>query len=280
MSNMVRHASEATRGPSPAIFGDFSKVTADWHRGQGFGYFDDFLHWHTTTTNSTDVLNPWSVVADDGFTVIQLVDPLMTKGEYGVLYFNNGDADNDYCYMTPGSLTGGSFVLDESEIDEIGWEIRMLKVTVADAGLTFLCGLGRYDLAADGTLVDGTGAIISTADFIGFSCLDDDGDAVDAVSIATGQTLQTNASVATLTADTYVKLGFKYRPADGTNKLRYYVNGSEVSTTAITDLTAATFPDNIVMDSLIGFKQEGTGNAKAQVDWVAAHCRLKNQFSP
>lgn len=274
MSNFVRAHSETTRGPSPAIWGDLAGWEAKHRMGDAFLIFDDFLVWNTSTTNSTSYQGPWTVVADDGPVLEMLDDPdPVGYGEFGVLRLSGADADNDELYLT-NSVTGTTFDIDDTT-RKICFEIRMKKETVADAALTFFAGLASVGAAVAGTLAANAGTLIATKSFIGFSQDDGNGDGVNLVAQKASQTQQNlGADKATLTADTWTKLGFVYDPkSDTTDCLRWYQDGDLISgytALAFSELDDTDFPNDVGMALLVGFLHEGTADEKAQIDWICA----------
>lgn len=278
MSNIVRYAGDVSRGPSVNLWGDLAKWEADMRMGNCAYIYDDFLYWGSPTTNATThgVGLGWTVVLDDGVLLKSLATASPADGEFGVLHLDGADADNDFAYMILGANTGGLFKFDDA-LGKICFEIKLKKVTVADGKAGFCAGLFRYDMAADATLADNGAAMVATADFVGFNQTDADGDAVIAGYQATGQTKQDLTSTdIPLTADTWIKLGFIYDPKNKTEALKFYVNGALYSTTAVNNgsgtqgISAATFPNDIVVSPMFGFKIDGANEEDMEIDWIAA----------
>ena len=134
--------------------------------------------------------------------------------------------------------------------------------------------------STDAMFADTTGAL-ADKNFCGFVHLQAEGADFDAAYKADGQTYQDGATktklnaLKTFVADTYVKLGFRYRAYPKT--LEFYVNnvlpGGTVTPARLTaaELDAATFPDDVFLAPIIGVKDKA-GNAalNLKLDWWAA----------
>lgn len=105
-------------------------------------------------------------------------------------------------------------------------------------------------IADDGTLAD--------INLIGFHRLEGDGDKLDIVYKASGQTAQTVlADAITLVADTVVKVAMVYDPsAAASEKITFYKDGERISGAAVTatQMAAATFPSAAYLNTCFGVK--------------------------
>ncbi len=144
------------------------------------------------------------------------------------------------------------------------------------------CGLFQDAAAAgaaanDGVLEDDTGDIVDSKSCIGFRTKHVNGgttgtnallDFVYQDSASTAPTVNI-ASVATLVADTYIKVGFKYDPAaPAANKITCYINNiaqSTFITTALID--AAAFPENDALAFTFAQKNGSSAAGTATIDW-------------
>jgi len=208
-------------------------------------------------------------VTIQGWTTCDLANAL------GVLEIAGNDADNDEGHVQFGS--GAQFKIDNGagNTGKVMYEARFRTESIADNGCAFFLGLGSAAAAGVGanTLVDDTGALITTGAFIGFQRLNDDGDKLDIIYQAASQTLQqVEANALTLVANTWYKVGFVYDPsADDAKKIVFYIDkadsGSYVTTT---NLDAATFPEGEALIPLWLTKVGTAAEAKMQLDFVAA----------
>jgi len=76
-------------------------------------------------------------------------------------------------------------------------------------------------------------------------------------------------TVATLVADTFIKLGFVYDPAaEPTKRIKVYVDGVEQSTyVTATDIATATFPDGEEMAPMAYVSAASASDGILTMDW-------------
>ena len=272
MTNVVRYDGEVTRGPSPAIWGDVSKVAQDEIMGKSILFRDDFAA--VTNHASAQASGGYFTYQDTGVVITGQNTISDIANELGVLEVSGNDADNDEGHTQFGHGNMWHISNAGGNTGMVLFEARIATSTIADNGIALFVGLGQGNVGAD-YLVDDTGALIATRGFIGFQRLQDDGDKMDTTYQAASQTQQVVlANAVTLVADTYVKLGFKYDPhaVDVAKKIEFFVDGVK-SNTAVseTDIDAATFPESEPLQPMILTK---TGTASltdtVSVDWVYA----------
>jgi hypothetical protein len=112
-----------------------------------------------------------------------------------------------------------------------------------------------------------------------------EGAAVDGAYKAASQTYQDGATktklnaLATMVANTYVKLGFRYRAAPKT--VEYFVNGvlagtgSAPARLTTSEINAVTFPDDVLLAPIIGIKDiAGDAALNMKLYWSACAQRL------
>jgi hypothetical protein len=147
-----------------------------------------------------------------------------------------------------------------------------MRVKNNSAALTdsaFFCGLAEEGTAIDQILVTDTGALKTTADFIGFRTLCASPSEIDAVYLKASQgVVEVDDNAATLVRDTWTKLGLLFDPSNSAKALRYFVDGVEVASAAATVLDDATFPDGEEMAMLIALKAGEAVEKKLAIDWV------------
>ncbi len=166
-----------------------------------------------------------------------------------------------------GNTTGESFPL--------WFEARLKKSSVTDNQCAFAIGLvsGIHSaVAADnGLLDDNAGDIVDSISFIGFRAKHDNGEELDFVYQDGAQTAPTEviANIASLTADTYFKVGFYFDPqADSSQRITIYYNGMPQSTyVTATQIDAATFPEHDMLDFVVGSKNGEATATTLTLDW-------------
>lgn len=275
MSHKVRYNGKATRGLSPALWGDPAKIISDSEMGYCAFLFEDFAGWSTHTVNTNATIQgsaaSWKVQATANVLINPPAAIAVEEGEYGVLTVSGATTDNDELYL---NLPYGMCQIDAAYPEaKILFEARVKRDVLTDATGSFSTGLAKVaDLVAAG-LTDGTGVIEANWDHISWSNLTDDADHVDFLFGATGQTYNTLlANAATLVADTWIKLGFLYNYGDGVNCLRMFVDGVQVgvvNTVSQAIVAGATFPNDAVLTPYFAFIQNGTADTNyPSIDWI------------
>lgn len=227
-----------------------------------------------------------------------LVTPTITTEAYyadGLKAFGSSGGT-----VLPGNiLGGGGLVLTETDDNEaasiatinlpfkisttsgkLWFEARLKTNTVTDTRHGFVVGLWAQQtltaivpIVAAGTLADNN--------FVGFHRLEGDGDQIDVVYKADGQTqvtldadaISTTAGVHTaagaLVADTYIKLGFTFDPAD--NKVRFYINGVKLPDTYTVTTTAGNpFPNDVQLGLCFAMLCASADDAVVTIDHITA----------
>lgn len=269
MSHTVRHrqnlsSADTRRGPSPNIWGDCPVKDIIENPGLGVYFFDDFLNLSQHVSDQD--VQQYASYIDTGVTIKQL--PVIG----GVLEVAGNDADNDEGSITTGGNTGTLAVISDTsgEDRKLWFECRIKKASVSDNACAYFVGLAEEGLAGADTLVNDTGVLKTTADFIGFRVLHDNGEEIDFVYQKASQTpVEVIAAAASMVADTYIKLGFVYDPTAPTAKrIRIFVNNVEQSTYVTgANIAAATFPDAEELALLLATKVGAAAESKFQMDW-------------
>ena len=277
MTNITRAFAESERGPSPIVFrGGLTQLKHQNDVGVCMLVWDDF---QTAPVHASAAASGgYYTYQDTGVTIQGATGPpnlgsADNKAELGVLEVAGNDADNDEGHTQFGY--GGPFRIGNSASNtgKVLFEARIKKASVADNGVGIFIGLGTGPVATN-YLVDDTAELIATKGFIGFQGLNDDGNQLDVVYQAASQTKQTVlANAVTLTADEYVKVGFRYDPTmiDAAKKIQFYADGvlldADVSTT---NIDAATFPEDEALVPMMLTKVGTAAESKVQLDWVCA----------
>tara|TARA_R110000824_G_scaffold54030_12_gene149168 strand:- start:453 stop:1145 length:693 start_codon:yes stop_codon:yes gene_type:complete len=192
----------------------------------------------------------------------------------GAIEVAGNNADNDEGSIISGGGAGGMVKIDASGAQRIAFECRFKKADVDDNGLSFFVGLSEEGSQVTTALAEDSG-VLNDKDFIGFHVLADDGDSLDFTWRKSGAAVQVHADIATMAADTYMKMGFLYDPVSHPNdkKIKIFIdNGVEESVYVTqTQLDAATFPDDEELCLFMATKMVSTTTTArlAQMDWWA-----------
>lgn len=234
------------------------------------GFFDDFL-----TFNTTSLAGTYANLLGTGCTVASAADTATEKGVVAISI--DGNAANDEAILKWGGTLSAPFKLSGNDL---AFECRLAVSAITAAKWSWGVGLGQADMiTTDLFWVDTTGALADKA-FVGFNHLVAEGAAIDAAYKAVGQTYQNGSTKTKLdtlhsaVANTYVKLGFRYR--SNPRSLEFYVNGNLAGTASAparltaSEVDAATFPSSSFLAPIIGIK-DIAGNAALTInmDWWA-----------
>ena len=253
-------AADTLLTPSPAIWADAPITQIQCHETQGHYFFDDFLSFLEPATGITTPAEvqagPYRFEQTLGVTVLSLANT-----DHGVIQVGGNDADNDGSVMSYGHQAGMARFGDN---DSVWFECRIKKVNVTDEGVGFFIGLyeGTVTPTEDTTLVADTADPDASEDFIGFSNLLADGDVVEPI-YQIGGTAQVNTGDIAIAADTYLKLGLRFKR--GT--LEFYLNGLKVNSTDTRALANTVFPKTNHLSPLFATKVGTAAAAVVSVDW-------------
>jgi len=254
----------------PTSFGPLGTTTISQSGNPCFGFYDNF---HSFQASSLE--GPYRILEGTGCTIEQIADTTTEKGLVQLAV--DGNAANDEAVLQWGRGLGAPFLLANRDLV---FETRISVSAITAAKWSWGVGLGEVSMGAtDGLFVDTTGAL-ADKNFLGFVHLQAEGAAVDGAYKADGQTYQDGATktklnaLATMVADTYVKLGFRYRAVP--KMVEWYVNGVLAGTGAAparltsSEIDAATFPDDVLLAPIIGIKDiAGNAALNLKVDWIA-----------
>lgn len=254
----------------PVAIGPHGSASICQSGNPAFGFYDNF---HTFQASTLE--GPYRILEGTGCTIEQVAD---TATEKGLIQLSiDGNAANDEAVLQWGRGLGAPFKLADKDLV---FEARLAISAITAAKWSWAVGLGEVSMGAtDGLFVDTTGAL-ADKNFVGFNKLAAEGAAVDAAYKADGQTYQNGATktkldtLATMVADSYVKLGMRYRAMPKT--VEFYVNGLLAGTASAparltsSELDAATFPDDVFVTPIIGVKDvAGNAAVNMKVDWLA-----------
>lgn len=254
----------------PTSFSPLGTTTISQSGNPAFGFYDNFHSFHATTAEG-----PYRILESAGCTIEQIADTTTEKGLVQLAV--DADLANDEAVLQWGRGLGAPFLL---ATNDLVFECRLNVSAITPAKWSWAVGLGAVGMGAtDGLFVD-TSGIIADAAFCGFVHLVAEGAAVDASYKAASQTFQDGATktklnaLATLVANTYVKLGFRYRAAPKT--VEFFVNGVLAGTSSAparlttAEINHATFPSGTLLAPIIGIKGvAGNAALNMKVDWIA-----------
>lgn len=264
MSNRVEYSSPVAPSaiPSGSIWGQMPMEDIILH-GRGKYYYNDFTVDAPTFASATAQLG-MITYQDTGVTVA----PLATD-DNGVLQIAGADADNDEGSIQFGVTTAVYAKIASTGGKKLAFEMRVKNNSAALTDSAFFCGLAEEASAVADILVNNTGALKTTADFIGFRTLCASPSELDTIYQKASQTaVEPDDNVTTVVADTWMKLGLVFDPTDSAKAIRYYVDGVEVASVAASALDDATFPDGEEMALLVALKAGEAVEKKFAIDWV------------
>lgn len=274
-------SADTTRDYSPNIWWDCQLDAMQ--KGELAGYVDgdDFLPPGMISEDAVDDL--YQKYIDTGNTIRLVAASTTVVG--GQLALITDATDNDAPVIQrhgANAATGaiGPFLIGNTAAATfpLWFEARVKVSSIADDIIAFCCGLASVGCAADnGLQTDNSGDVVDSLSFIGWRTKHvNSGTAgqnalLDFVYQDGGQTapVVTLASAATLVADTFIKVGFKYTPReDNTTQIKLFLNNIEQSTYVTkANIDATTFPENDPLAFVLGFKNGTAGAATLTIDW-------------
>lgn len=271
MSQYVNYKTEpstATGGPSLSIWADCPVLGMLEDPNVGTHFWDDFIRFDPATSAGAGASGQmgYDFYGDAGVAVAQL-----EADSNGVIEVSGNDADNDESVMT---LMNPFFMVSSAAPEPLWFEAKVKRASIANNACAMFIGLA-WDEGSDVSvaktlcLTDDDGAI-GAFSFLGFHVDCADGDAIDFIYKAEGQSSTVLiAGVTVPVANTYDKLGFKYQPdAAKSKQLAVFVDGAEQGTYATeANIVAATFPDAERLSPCWCVKTGATAESKAQMDW-------------
>ncbi len=271
------------RVKSPNVWHECPAAEIDIGMRDGIHHFDDFAAAYELAAGSAlTKLGPYECIADSGASLTAEDDTTATdaSGMWGGQEFVAGTtADADLVMQLGG---GGGFSISSTKADakKLVFEARFKISTIADGVSSFFIGLGEPNRAVNAgvfttTQGDTVDTAMADAAFIGFWRADADGNGLNFIYSANGQTAVNHiADVHTLVADTYVKVGFMHDPSEiKARRIKVYVDNVQNIATYVTatNIAAATFPDAEVLSPVCGHNNDdGSTACTATVDWWGA----------
>lgn len=249
-----RDKSDTTVGPSPIIW---ATVDNQLHNvGDWIHMYEDFVGFRGTVSSNvgqyTGKSGGWISYEDTSTSLA------VQATKHGELKYTGTTTDNVEAWLQYGDTTEASFIISDTAADKhnLYFETRIKVDAVTDSTKGWFCGLMQETRAVADTITD-AGAL-ADVDFIGFHQPEADGDGIDFVYQKNGGAVQTIVSDITLTAATYIKLGFvvDWHKHVAAERITIYADGAaQTSFVTDTNIAAATFPDGEEMSPIFGVKQ-------------------------
>jgi hypothetical protein len=270
---VIHQGQSGGSGMSPRIWDRMkgSALAPDGFR-QGKSFADDFLCFPkispgTGGTTTGNALGYGYYV--DSATAAGTIQQLATNND-GVVAISTAAQDNHENWLTSGGNTGTlAMVSDTSGSDKtLLFEARFSVGQIVTHNL--FIGMSEEGLAAADTVTD-AGALASK-DLLGFWILEGAATTLVFGYRKAGQSaVSVIASLATVAADTFYKVGFAYEPmAPAAKRISVYLNNVEQSTyVTATNIAAATFPDGEELALLAGIKNGAAAVSALNLDWWA-----------
>lgn len=271
------------RVKSPNIWHECPAAEIDIGMADGIHFFDDFTAGYELAAGSSlTKLGRYECIADSGASLTTEDDTTATdaSGMWGAQEFVAGTtADADLVMQLGG---GGAYSISSTKADakKLVFEARLKVSTIVDGVSSFFVGLGEPSRAVNAgvfttTQGDTVDTAMADAAFIGFWRSDADGNGLNFIYSANGQTAVDHiVDVHTLVADTYVKVGFFYNPDEiKARRIKVYADNVQNLATYVTstNISAATFPEGEVMSPVIGHNNDdGSTACTLTVDWWGA----------
>lgn len=262
----------ANRLLSPNVWANCPIDELNVHKLDGTFFFDDFIDFAAyTEADDVGAEGPkYYACASDGVTIAKLADT-----DFGTLQVAANDADEDGSVLVRGNAAGW---MRFGPQDYCWFEARHAQASVADSNAVNFLGCIEVNAVPTSviTQVDTSGVLDTSEDFIGWSSLAADGDALRAIYQLGGQTLghvgpnSTNASgsgySSVLAAATPLKSAFTW---DGPNStLRFFENGIEKAWYTV-PRTSTTFPFTNHLAMCWATKTTAAGAVAFDLDWWA-----------
>ncbi len=243
------------------------------NRSVGIGFFDDF-----TMCSDTTLEDGYFRLLTGTGTYAQIAsdwDPTsaatMVKTGLGI-YQLLGTADQDEAMLMRGNAIDAPYHLGRKDL---AFECRFRVETVEADDIGFFIGLAEIGAQATLKCIKADDTLVNEFDFLGFLHLAGESTAVDGMYQVGGQTYadgSTNTgldTIATLVADTFVKVGFRYDAS--TDTVHWFFNGVEDTGARlkVSELTAGTFPDDNFMTPFAMLQCPAAADEKVELDWWA-----------
>jgi hypothetical protein len=255
---------DTTTGPSGKLFARFDAAERD---GRVITQYDPFTKFRLDLNDvfapgATELYwcNGWKAVGTATTSLFGRID-----SPAGGITLISDTADNDYLHMaqciTPFEISRTS--------QPLAFEARIKVAGIANTLSDFFVGLATGFKLTSAVPITATAGDLATQDLVGFHRAATDGDEINSVCCsADASHTVIQDGLATLVADTYVKLGMLWDPAKDYD-LRFFVNGIESATRHTVSATAGdTFPNNKRLGLIIAMTAAAASAGLHTVQWI------------
>lgn len=264
MPGLVRHRSNNSgRLHSHGVWHSCpSKEVVEQEYG-GHWFFDDFRGMSAITLNTES--GQYFINGDTGGTVTKTADT-----DHGQIELATDGTDEDGILVCHGNAAGWARF---GPSDRVWFEGRYAPESVGDTTVSSFLGFIEVNVVPTGdiTIVDSTGVLDASEDFIGWRTILGNGDfwepiyqegAATLQAVGTGVDAATGAGYAgAVAADTMAKWGLTW---DGVT-LKFFKNGAKVA--YYTPTSADSFPDTNHLAMIIAGKAHTAAARKWYLDW-------------
>lgn len=280
MSVVKYGAAEAVvaRGPSPKIWADCPVLQLVADPSKGFYLWDDFKNSVVSkeTASASDFTSSVGRVESDiewycFSESTKLTEVALQDDDDGVLHVAQDGSDQDVTAIITGFNAANYFHMPlKGERKKFWFEARLKWSSITDAEMGTFIGFNEKGEAANalGGFAGDAAALDTGNDYLGFAVLQGDGNDLTIVHFEAGAgTAQSTTGEITLTADTYVRVGFRL-DVDA-DKIRVYADGVDLGDDAAIDITSSNFPSNTDLSILVSvLGASGTAAANIKLDWI------------
>jgi hypothetical protein len=267
-------AANNDRQRSPAVWYD-----CPWNQIQegsiaGIAHFNDFDNPYLTTPTTQAVWPPYKGFSSTGGTITKANPQL----RYGVITLGS-DGDDEGASIAQVGTPFQVSALEGQFWAEFRVKVDTIAVTQYDAFVGFAEGL---TLTATVPITATAGAM-ADQNMFGFlrpgTSTTGDGSLLRTFYKANGVTAVTVADYAAqFVADTYIKLGIRFSPAD--KYLRFFVNNIELATKKlIPDNTGTDFPADVTMGAIAAVLNTSAITSVFSIDWWR-YAQMDSGFYP
>jgi len=265
------------KGFAPPVAGRFLATASG---NPVVGLFDDFEGFGRTCAAASGVayyqsngITYKSFEDDDGSiqAAVPTTTPAVDANGIGVICLTAGNTDNDDTVIQAGGNQGTTmcpFNVIYATAKDLVFECRFKYSSIADGDTDFFIGLFGTGAAADNGWLANDSANFADNDLLGFTrTLATGTSGLTFVYDRVGGTTGTHATgIHTLVADTYVKVGFRWRMQEKCCDI--YADGEYVTRVARTTCDGTPWP-TLYMNFLAGVKYQATTQDKMYIDWWA-----------
>ena len=242
------------------------------------GLFDDFVGFgkvapaasnvERSCSNGITYIGYGDDTAVETYAAVPSTTPSVDANGPGVIAMQAHTSDNDISIIQAGGGTMMPFHVIPTLMKELVFECRIKLSAITASCSDIFIGLAGTGAAADSGVLANDSANLVSNNFLGFTRLATQGSALSFKYQRVGGTEGTKATVATLVADTYVKLGFRYHAAR--KQCSIWVNGAEVTASRIasTATTATPWP-SLYMNFCAAINYQATAAHILYIDWWA-----------